>query len=132
MANQKIEGEPANFSWLSQLRMYWEDIEGAGDSGSGSSHSAMIRMMNAQARHVVITLGAVVRLRRISPSSATIKVMLRPVSQSARALTHLTLALTLHSYCLRLKLPLIWLVKFWQSHRWSTATSTWAVPCAWS
>lgn len=24
LADEKIEGEPGHFSWLSQLRMYWE------------------------------------------------------------------------------------------------------------
>lgn len=45
LANQKIEGEPGHFSWLSQLRMYWEDLPGESDN-----QTVMVRMMNAQVR----------------------------------------------------------------------------------
>jgi dynein heavy chain len=43
LAAQKLEGQPTHFSWLSQLRMYWEDIHGEPDN-----LSVMVRMMNAQ------------------------------------------------------------------------------------
>jgi dynein heavy chain len=43
LANEKIEGEPGHFSWLSQLRMYWEDAHGDPDN-----LTVMVRMMNAQ------------------------------------------------------------------------------------
>lgn len=43
LSNQKIEGEPGNFSWLSQLRMYWEEEAG----GDAENKTVMVRMMNA-------------------------------------------------------------------------------------
>lgn len=43
LAAEKIDGEPQHFSWLSQLRMYWEDIHEDPDN-----LSVMLRMMNAE------------------------------------------------------------------------------------
>ena len=38
LAAEGIEGEPGHFSWLSQLRMYWE-VRGRGGGHMGGEHS---------------------------------------------------------------------------------------------
>jgi hypothetical protein len=42
LATEAIEGQPQHFSWLSQLRMYWEQLP------EEEQASIIIRMMNAQ------------------------------------------------------------------------------------
>lgn len=46
LAEEAIEGEPQSFSWLSQLRMYWEDAHGRPDE-----LTVMVRMMNAEVEY---------------------------------------------------------------------------------
>lgn len=43
LAKEAIEGQPQHFSWLSQLRMYWEDMH-----HDPNNKSIAVRMMNAQ------------------------------------------------------------------------------------
>ena len=43
LAKEGIEGEPGHFSWLSQLRMYWEDLH-----DEPENLTVVVRMMNAQ------------------------------------------------------------------------------------
>jgi hypothetical protein len=45
LAAEGIEGQPQYFSWLSQLRMHWEEPE-KGSENDGKT--IMVRMMNAQ------------------------------------------------------------------------------------
>lgn len=45
LATEGIEGQPQHFSWLSQLRMYWEDPPKGTDN---QSKTITVRMMNAQ------------------------------------------------------------------------------------
>jgi len=52
LAVEKIEGEPQNFSWLSQLRLYWEDLH-----EDPENKSIMLRMMNAEVEYGFEYLG---------------------------------------------------------------------------
>jgi dynein heavy chain len=52
LAAEGIEGQPQHFSWLSQLRMYWEEPEKGSDN---DGKTIIVRMMNAQVRHCVMT-----------------------------------------------------------------------------
>lgn len=45
LAAEGIEGQPQHFSWLSQLRMYWEDPPKGADN---QNKTIIVRMMNAQ------------------------------------------------------------------------------------
>lgn len=45
LADEAIEGQPQHFSWLSQLRMYWEE---PGKGAESSDKTIIVRMMNAQ------------------------------------------------------------------------------------
>ena len=47
LAAEGIEGQPQHFSWLSQLRMYWEEPEKGSES---DGKTIIVRMMNAQVR----------------------------------------------------------------------------------
>lgn len=59
LASEGIEGQPQHFSWLSQLRMYWE--EPPGQQGT-QEKTIVVRMMNAQAEYGYEYLGASSRL----------------------------------------------------------------------
>jgi dynein heavy chain len=59
LAAEGIEGQPQHFSWLSQLRMYWEEPPGA---QAGADKGIVVRMMNAQAPYGYEYLGASSRL----------------------------------------------------------------------
>lgn len=59
LAAEGIEGQPQHFSWLSQLRMYWEQPPGQSTS---QAKSIVVRMMNAQAEYGYEYLGASSRL----------------------------------------------------------------------
>jgi dynein heavy chain len=48
LAAEGIEGQPQHFSWLSQLRMYWQEPEKGADN---DGKTIIVRMMNAQVRH---------------------------------------------------------------------------------
>lgn len=45
LAAEGIEGQPQHFSWLSQLRMYWDDPSKEAES---QEKTIIVRMMNAQ------------------------------------------------------------------------------------
>lgn len=60
LAAEGIEGQPQHFSWLSQLRMYWEDPPG--QPGDQADKTIVVRMMNAQADYEYEYLGASSRL----------------------------------------------------------------------
>jgi dynein heavy chain len=57
LAAEGIEGQPQHFSWLSQLRMYWEPGQGGRED-----KTIIVRMMNAQAEYGYEYLGASSRL----------------------------------------------------------------------
>eukprot|EP00201_Polytomella_parva_P020499 CAMPEP_0175042260 /NCGR_PEP_ID=MMETSP0052_2-20121109/2450_1 /TAXON_ID=51329 ORGANISM="Polytomella parva, Strain SAG 63-3" /NCGR_SAMPLE_ID=MMETSP0052_2 /ASSEMBLY_ACC=CAM_ASM_000194 /LENGTH=3805 /DNA_ID=CAMNT_0016305023 /DNA_START=33 /DNA_END=11446 /DNA_ORIENTATION=+ len=57
LAAEGIDGEPTHFSWLSQLRMSWEDIH-----NDPENLSIMVRMMNAQVEYGYEYLGNSSRL----------------------------------------------------------------------
>jgi dynein heavy chain len=59
LAAEGIEGQPQHFSWLSQLRMYWEQPPG---QGADQDKTIVVRMMNAQAEYGFEYLGASSRL----------------------------------------------------------------------
>lgn len=59
LAAEGIEGQPQHFSWLSQLRMYWELSPGQPDR---QDKTIVVRMMNAQAVYGYEYLGASSRL----------------------------------------------------------------------
>jgi dynein heavy chain len=60
LAAEGIEGQPQHFSWLSQLRMYWEDPPG--QPAGQADKTIVVRMMNAQAEYGYEYLGASSRL----------------------------------------------------------------------
>lgn len=57
LASEGIEGQPQHFSWLSQLRMYWEDAP-AGADGGGGGKSLFVRMINAQVSGLLLVAAA--------------------------------------------------------------------------
>lgn len=59
LAAEGIEGQPQHFSWLSQLRMYWEQPP---SQSTSEAKSIVVRMMNAQAEYGYEYLGASSRL----------------------------------------------------------------------
>lgn len=59
LAAEGIEGQPQHFSWLSQLRMHWEQPSG---QGADQDKTIVVRMMNAQAEYGYEYLGASSRL----------------------------------------------------------------------
>lgn len=59
LAAEGIEGQPQHFSWLSQLRMYWEQPPG---QDADQDKTIVVRMMNAQAEYGYEYLGASSRL----------------------------------------------------------------------
>lgn len=60
LSAEGIEGQPQHFSWLSQLRMYWEDPPG--QPAGQADKTIVVRMMNAQAEYGYEYLGASSRL----------------------------------------------------------------------
>lgn len=75
LATQKIEGEPSHFSWLSQLRMYWEDK--VADQGNPD---VMVRMMNAEVREAPSRLVFQKTKSKISETGPTTS-YLNPINQ---------------------------------------------------
>ena len=57
LATEGIEGQLQHFSWLSQLRMYWEQPSAGAES---TDPTIIVRMMNAQVR--VVTSGTFAHL----------------------------------------------------------------------
>jgi hypothetical protein len=53
-----VDGQPGHFSWLAQLRMYWENT----DPGDRAQRGIAIRMMNASAVYGYEYLGSISRL----------------------------------------------------------------------
>jgi dynein heavy chain, axonemal len=49
LAKEDIQGQPQHFSWLSQLRMYWESLAAA----EPDNKTIAVRMINAQVREGV-------------------------------------------------------------------------------
>lgn len=60
LAAEGIEGQPQHFSWLSQLRMSWEDPPG--QQPGQADKTIVVRMVNAQAEYGYEYLGASSRL----------------------------------------------------------------------
>ena len=60
LADEGIGGQPNHFSWLSQLRMYWEEFSAHGEESSGDT--VVVRMMNAQVEYGYEYLGNSSRL----------------------------------------------------------------------
>lgn len=62
LAAEGIEGQPQHFSWLSQLRMYWEEPPSSQQQDASQDKTIIVRMMNAQAPYGYEYLGSSSRL----------------------------------------------------------------------
>jgi dynein heavy chain, axonemal len=57
LGSEGIEGQPGHFSWVSQLRLYWEDAPSMQQSQGVASKTIVVRMINAQAEYGYEYLG---------------------------------------------------------------------------